>query len=274
MSINIQKNVFKCWVCDTSGKSIYYLVKRFASFELQQRWLTLTDQLDVRDFELLISGSHTIEKVAQKVELPREYVPLYSNGNSPYSCMVEKYLLKKRKISSSLLMRWKIGYCPSGEYEGRVVIPSFDEDGDVNYFSSRSFTSDWNPYKNPPVSKDIVFNELLVDWDSPVILVEGVFDAIHEPNMIPILGSTLSEKTELFQKIVERQKKVYIALDPDAFDKEYAIIDNLNKYGVETWKIPIGKGRDVGDMSVYAYQRAKQNACRVDYNYIFENIKI
>ena len=55
-------------------------------------------------------------------------------------------------------------------------------------------------YLNPPVSKNVVFNELYVDWDEAVVIVEGVFDAITVgQNGIPILGSSLREESKLFK---------------------------------------------------------------------------
>lgn len=272
LSVNVSKNVFKCWICDTSGKNNYYLLKRFGTFERQQEWLKLTNEVDVRDFELIISGSQLTQKVKQKIDLPAEYKPLW--GNSNLSSQRPINYLKKRGLNDSKILEWKIGYCTSGDYKERVIIPSFDEDGDVNYFVSRTFANDWKKYKNPEASKDIVFNELLIDWEEPVVLVEGVFDSAQEPNMIPILGSTLQEKTELFQKIVEKQTKVYIALDSDAKQKESKIIANLVKYGLEVWKIPTTDNKDIGEMSKWEYQRAKQNAKQVDFEYELFNINI
>ena len=272
LSVNIEKNVFKCWVCDTRGKNIYYLIKRFGTFDNQQEWLRITNEVDVRDFELFISGSQTEQKVKQKIDLPDHFVPLW--GSSSLSSQRPINYLKNRGISNSKLLEWKVGYCSKGEYKDRIVIPSFDDEGDINYFVTRTFTDDWLKYKNPPVSKDVVFNELLIDWDEPIVLVEGIFDAVHEQNMIPILGSTLNEKTELFQKIAASQAKVYIALDPDAYKKEVKIIQNLLEYGLGVWKIKVPKGKDLGEISKYEYQRLKQNAEKVGFEMFFENIAI
>ena len=228
--------------------------------------------MDVRDFELFISGSQTEQKVKQKIDLPDHFVPLW--GSSSLSSQRPINYLKNRGISGSKLLEWKIGYCREGEYRDRIVIPSFDDEGHINYFVTRTFTNDWLRYKNPPVSRDIVFNELLIDWEEPVVLVEGIFDAVHEPNMIPILGSTLNEKTELFQKIAESQVKVYIALDPDAREKEIKIIQNLLEYGLEVWKISVPKGKDLGEITKYEYRRLKQNAEKVGFEMFFENIAI
>ena len=51
---------------------------------------------------------------------------------------------------------------------------------------------------NPEASRDIVFNQLYLDFDEDLTIVEGVFDAIIAgPNAVPILGSTLNEDSAL-----------------------------------------------------------------------------
>ena len=272
LAVNLNKG-FHCWVCDTSGKNVYYLLKRFGSFDNQQEWLKITNQIDVRDFELIITGSTVQEKIKQKIDLPKEYKPLFTGSIDLYSQKPLNYL-KSRGFSQEKILEWKVGYCPSGEYKGRVIIPSFDDEGDVSYFVSRTYEKDWKKYKNPKASKDIVFNDLLIDWEKPIILVEGVFDAIHEKNMIPILGSTLSERSDLFQKIVEKAKKVFIALDPDAYKKELDIISSLIKYGVDVWKIEVPEGKDLNDISKYEYQRLKMTAVEVRFDTLFSMINI
>ena len=49
-------------------------------------------------------------------------------------------------------------------------------------------------YKNPPMSKDTVGFELFINWNEPIVLCEGVFDAIAiRNNAIPLLGKFLSK---------------------------------------------------------------------------------
>ena len=273
LSVNIDKNVFKCWVCDFRGKNIYYLVKRFASFEQQQEWLRITNQTDIRDFEVMFSGSYQQEKLKQKIDLPENYKPLFGATSYLYSQRPLNYL-RKRGIDHKKILEWKIGYCDEGEYKNRIIIPSFDCEGDVNYFVSRAYDGSHKKYKNPPVSKDIVFNDLLIDWSRPVILVEGIFEACHELNMIPVLGSTLSEYSELFEKIVENQTPVYIAFDHDARDKEMKLISNLLKYGLEVRKIKSPKEKDLGELTKKEYCEIKQNSECVKFEDLFELISI
>jgi len=265
LSVNIEKNVFKCWVCDTRGKNNYYLLKRFGTFSQQQKWLQTTNEVDIRDFELFVSGSETEQKVKQKIDLPDGYKPLFAGSDYLYSQRPLNYL-KKRKISQRQIFDLKIGYCTGGEYKDRIIIPSFDEDGDINYFIARSYVGDWMRYKNPPVSRDIVFNDLNIDWDLPVILVEGAFDALKEPNMIPILGSTLREDSELFQKIINNTSEIFIVLDPDAKKKETDIISKFLKYDITVHKIDIENYSDVSAMPDKVYFENKKNATKITNN--------
>tara|TARA_Y100001938_G_C8088768_1_gene433728 strand:- start:1123 stop:2064 length:942 start_codon:yes stop_codon:yes gene_type:complete len=269
LSVNVEKNVFKCWVCDTRGRDNYYLVKRFGNFNQQQEWLKITNQTDIRDFEVMFSGSYREEKVEQIIELPEEYKPLFSVSEYLYSQKPINYL-KSRGISHKQIFNWKIGYCSEGEYKDRVIIPSFNEDGDINYFIARSYIGDWMRYKNPPASRDIVFNDLNIDWEEDIILVEGVFDAFKEPNMIPILGSTLRENSELFQKIVNNKCNVFIALDLDAREKEKNIILKFMDYGVPVYKIDTKGYKDISEMPNRVYFDRKEKAIPINRDNFFE----
>ena len=109
--------------------------------------------------------------------------------------------LNKRGISDLDILRYNIGFCDKGEYAGRIVVPSYDEDNNLNFFVARTYEDDWMKYKNPEASKDIVAFENQVNWNKPIILVEGVFDAMAvRRNAVPILGKSLPKA--LLKKIV------------------------------------------------------------------------
>ena len=217
LAVNIHKNVFHCWVCDYRGRSIRRLIRRFGSFTNLKRWDEITGRMDLRDFADLFVDRDEKEP-PPKIELPEEFISLTSETPPRTAAYAIRYL-KERGVSYADIVKWKIGYCFDGLYRGRVVIPSFDDDGDPNYFIARSYIKDSYKYKNPPSSKDIVFNELFVDWNEDLVLVEGVFDAIRAGNAVPILGSTLRSDSKLLRKIVFNDTPVYMALDPDAADK-------------------------------------------------------
>ena len=87
-------------------------------------------------------------------------------------------------------------------------------------------------YKNPPVSKNIIGFDLFINWDEPIILCEGVFDAIAiKRNAIPLFGKTIPKK--LMKKIYEKQiKTIYILLDSDAYWDSIKMTDVLMRNGI------------------------------------------
>jgi DNA primase len=174
--------------------------------------------------------------------------------------MARKYL-KERGVNKRDIIWWKMGYCSSGEYENRIIIPSFNDEGNADYFIARSYVGDFPKYKNPPVGRDIIFNDLFVDWTDDVVLVEGAFDAITVGhNAVPLLGSTLREESKLFHKIVQNDTPVYLALDPDAEKKSLNIINKLLTYDVELYKINIYPHVDVGEMTREQFIERKSQA--------------
>lgn len=260
LSINIEKNVYKCWVCDSRGNNIRRIVRRFGEYKHRQEWSRFEAQVD---YSLLEDPFGEVVIPEEPVELPEDFISLANKDIPPTGFPARKYL-KERGISKKEIIWWKIGYCFSGEYKNRIIIPSFNEEGKLNYFIARSYDDHYQRYKNPPADKDIVFNDLFVDWTSDVILVEGVFDAMRAGhNAIPLLGSTLREDSKLFSKVVKNDTPVYIALDPDAEKKSLEIIYKLLTYDVELYKIDIESYTDVAMMPRDEFVERKRNASRM-----------
>ena len=255
--------MFKCWVCEYRGTNIGRLVKKYADFSLRSKWKQLTGQVEIERFDEIISSlfPEDTEEVEEVVKLPNEFVSLANKSKSVLSTKARNYL-SSRGITDEDILFWKIGYCPSGEYAGRIIIPSFNDNGDCNYFIARTYQGDWRKYMNPPASKSkIIFNELYIDWDEDLTLTEGVFDAIVAgKNSVPILGSSLREQSKLFKSIISNDTPVYVALDPDAQEKASYLIENLIKYGAEVYNIDVQPYNDVGEMPKTEFLNRKRAA--------------
>jgi len=261
-SINLDKSVYKCWVCDYRGRNIRRIVRSYGSYNQLQKWDSISERSDLERFaELFMETEPTEDK--SKVELPEEFTSLSADKVPATGTYALRYL-QKRGVTRDDILRWKIGYCFSGEYRNRIIIPSFDEDGDCSYFIARSYTGDSYKYKNPRASKDVVFNELFINWNKDLILVEGVFDALVAGNAVPILGSTLRRGSDLLRQIVRNDTPIYIALDPDAADKERRIIKMLLEYDIELYKIDVSGYEDVGAMTKEVFEERKNNATFID----------
>ena len=274
LSINIEKDNFKCWICDYKSPSLYRLVRRYGSYNQRTEWEELTGRMDLSntptDLSSLIKNMGKKKEIDPEeiINLPEEFRTLTGKKNHISSVKASRYL-SSRNIKRQEILKWKIGYCASGEYEGRVIIPSFNMDGRVNYFIARSYEGEWMKYKNPAVTKDIVFNELYVDWENDLTLVEGVFDAIVAENAIPLLGSSLREDSLLFSKIVNHDTPLYVALDADAEAKAMRLIKNLVQHDCEVYKVDVSGYDDVGTMPQEVFIKRKEEAIPMDLDSSF-----
>jgi hypothetical protein len=239
LAINLESDVFHCWVCSWAGRSLLPILKTLGP----------TDQ-DYVDYLAENRGDKPdAAKVYDKVRLPGEFRPLCVPWQSPYYRQAIGYLAD-RGITSDDILTYKLGYCETGRYAERIIIPSFDEYGELNFFVGRAI---WErqglPYLSGVFEKDIIFNDLLVDWSKPITIVEGPFDAIKSgTNAIPLQGKILSQK--LLDKILVKKVKVFVALDTDAADVTIKIAEQLMKLGVNVniIKLPI-KYKDPGEMT-------------------------
>jgi len=257
-SVNIDKNVYKCWICDARGRHLRRVVRRFGTFKQRQAWDQLTDEVDLTSFDSIFDPAIELE-TEQTVDLPSEFISL-ANKNLPITSKPAMKYLRDRGVTRSDILKWKIGYCSSGQYENRIIVPSFRDDGYANYFVARTYSKHWKRYLNPPASNNVVFNELYIDWNSDLCIVEGVFDAIVAGNAVPLLGSSLRENSKLVQQIVKHDTPVYLALDPDAKAKEQKIAKMFMQYDIELYKVDVSGFDDVGEMTKEEFKNCKRNA--------------
>jgi len=216
-------NPWHCWVCNTRGKTIPGLLKKMEAY----------DKIDEAK-KLIPQGSFVDEIVVKNdLFLPKEYIPFI---DKPTNLMARHALayLKNRGVTIEDMIKYHMGYCESGEYRNMVIIPSYDSNGNLNYFTARSFEKDpYRKYKNPSVSRDIVPFEMFINWNSPLVLCEGPFDAIAiKRNAIPLLGKNI--QTNLMKKIVSSKvEKIYIALDSDALKSSLKFCEKFMNEGKE-----------------------------------------
>ena len=256
-SISIDKNCYKCWICDYRGKSIFNAIRSFGNQQQISEWAILDGKVDFSNI-----SDEEIEK-EEKITLPEEFITLTSKKTTPTTLPAKKYL-SSRGVTFDDILWWKMGFCTKGKYANRVIIPSFDMDGNIDYFIARTILPHARNYLNPPSKKDKIFNELYLDFTKDVTLVEGVFDAINAGNSIPLLGSTLREDSSIFKTIVSKCEKIFIALDPDAKQKEQQIMSLLTSYGIDVFKIKINPHKDVGEMPREEFIKRKKEAILID----------
>ena len=247
------KNFWECWVCKTRGQSIFSLVKQLK--------LPKNEAQEILKF--VKKGKKYEYKNDDVVELPKEFKKLTSASSTSIIANKIKKYLHERGLTENDFIKYNVGYTTTGEYGGRIIIPSYSSSNRLNYFIGRTYENSYFKYKNPKSSKDIVFFENLINWNQPIILCEGAFDAIAiRRNAIPILGKSLSPS--LTKKIITSNvKDIYIALDKDAQKDALEISQKLLNLGKRIFLVDL-KEKDPSEMGFKAFTRLIQTAEELD----------
>ena len=240
LQVNTESQKWQCWVCGSKGRSIYALVKKTGA----------EDHILKQVAELVGKPKRSvIEKAYDVLSLPPEFIPFVTgNPKDPDFNNAFHYLTKTRNITKYDVLKYNMGYCDKGQYTGMVIIPSYDSQGQLNFFTGRTYyTNSSFKHKNPKVSKDIIGFDLFINWNEPVTIVEGAFDAIAvKRNAIPLFGKRLMDsiKTRIIDSGV---KRINIALDKDAITDALDMCEYLISNGMEVRLVEMGD-RDPSDL--------------------------
>ncbi len=226
LEINYFKNRFNCWACGKTNHMhgpIEKLVKRYGT------------KHNLADFMLIKPEEEEIEEYLDNIKrdrviaLPEEFRLLKDSNETHPRYKWAMYYLRQRGITDEIIDKYNIGFVSEGLYRDRIIIPSYDSNGILNFFIARSFNDRIKPkYLNPSVEKqDLIFNEKLLNYDATIFLVEGAFDHIVIPNSVPLLGKVLHPKLKL-ELLEKANADVVIVLDDDALKDAKAIKRELN----------------------------------------------
>jgi DNA primase len=257
LEVNISTQHWHCWVCNARGRKIPILARKL---NVDRHKISKLIEL-TNDTDRLPSRTSTDTPV---VNLPKEYRPLwhFDKGSPEYRNAI--CYLRNRNINIFDILKYKIGYADKGLYSGKIIIPSFDANGNLNYFVSRAYyKEDLQKHRNPNVSKDIIGFELHINWDMPIILVEGAFDAIAiKRNAIPLFGKTISNT--LKKRIVERNvKTIYICLDQDAKKQALETCDYFMANGIDVYLVDIPNS-DPSELGYKKIHDILDSTCRLN----------
>ena len=239
LQINIKNQNWHCWVSNVGGRNFYQLFKKVSAS--REQFAELVELVGENKYYKVKKDDSKIT-----VTLPKEFKPLWNGGDGIVKRHALNYLYK-RGITDKDIMKHNIGFCDEGQYSNRIIIPSYDSDGQLNFFVGRDFYNSKMKYKNSPTPKDVIGFDLFVNWDEPIILCEGVFDAMaFKRNAIPLFGKNVMKK--LHKKIIESQvKTLYLALDNDAKSDAIKISDTFVNEGIDV-KLVMLKDKDPSEI--------------------------
>lgn len=257
---------WQCHVCketnNMSGRNLFKLLKNVNAKNTYYYELSKIVKNINKNFSFVFNEE---QKQQNAITLPEEFISLIDDKNN----LAYEYIAK-RGILDSDIIKYNIGYCKDGTYKNRIIIPSYDFLGNLNYFIARSYDETWLPkYKNPKFEHknfSIIF-ELYINWKMPILIVEGVFDAIAaRRNAIPLLGQSigLGLKSKLLEKDVD---DIIIALDNDAIKTSMKYVEKFISEGINVRFINLN-GKDPSEIGFEKFISSYNKSTNID----FENL--
>ena len=137
--------------------------------------------------------------------------------------------IKERNIPEST----KLFVAHKGKFQGRIIIPIYDEHDDIVYFQGRRIVDSMpKKYDNPTLKKGhTILNKHKFKKDKYIVVTEGLIDALSiGDNGTSVMGKELSE--DFISNIIGLSDKgVIVALDNDKDGiKSLKIFMKNNKY--------------------------------------------
>lgn len=241
-----------CWACNTKARNLLPWIKRWHPCHLTEYISCFLQGEQLTEIE-----PEDIEEKNLPLMMPTGFDFLY-NSTDKEAWKAKKYLRGRGTFAEKDYWYWKFGIATNSDLFGRIIIPSFDCDGNINYWTARSYDRKAFPkYMNPSTPREsVIFNEINLDWTKPITLVEGPFDLLKcNENATCLLGSSFGPDYLLFRKIVENETPVIMALDEDAKEKTLNISKLLVEYGVTVRILSVSKEKgDVGNMTKKEFQ--------------------
>jgi len=243
LQVNTETQKWHCWTCNSGGKKLTSLLKRL---DVDRKTISIIREIYGDSH---YNSQNEDEGTKVYIQLPKEFISLNEEPkgfNPEYKHAI--HYLNERGITQKEIVKYNIGYCKDGLYNRRIIIPSYNCDGQLNYFVSRSYYPEEKmKYKNPPISKNVICLESQVNWNEPIILCEGVFDAITiKRNAIPLLGKFPSKL--LVEKIfMSGVSDIIISLDNDAINEALKAAEYFRKQGINV-KMMYMKDKDASEI--------------------------
>lgn len=238
LAINIEKMMFHCWACDYKGSVKKLLYEYGSNNDVEILQNTKEIKIEKKAISGLNIGPHR---------------SLLYDWKTPDYIAARKYL-KSRCITDRIISEWDIRYCEEGPNKYRIIVPSKNNNNEIEYYIARGYYDYVKPkYRNPDFEKsDIIFGGSKIDWKKPVIVTEGVFDSIVLYNSVPILGTDISIYTKLITKFIENNTDVILWFDSDANKKVVTTNSLLKSYGINVKVVKMTEYNDISEANTKA----------------------
>ncbi len=272
LCVLVETGAFHCWVCNYKSPSIHKALFYLSRIDLLEEANYL--------YGIYKINKPKIETLEDNYEPIRNFKTVISAKNSKnyHERKFYDYCIS-RNLSDETISAYRMFYSDEQKHWGRVFIPSFNDAGFMNYHVGRLIKKPefgQSKYINPVVQKQkIVFNECDVDFKKELVLVEGPFDltACYGKNATCLLGSSIDQEYVLFQKIVENNTPIVLALDPDATKKCISIAGLFSLYNIDVSIVDLPEETDPSSLGNVKFLNLLKEKNKFNISYKINKIK-
>jgi len=259
LAVRLEDGVTHCWVCNKTARTPAKFVPLYNAYSL------------LPELEAAFGAGGELFKGAEEVpdevvaELPSDFALVCDEIDRgvmhPDKIAAIRYL-EKRGVTYNVAKYFRLGLSNESIFRRRVVFPSFDQEGNLNYVTARAIDDEttFKYFNTQRQRSSLVFNEIDAAWNRELVLVEGPFDllACNGMNAVPMLGSWMDENYLLFNRIVTNKTPVVLALDPDALKKQEKIAKRLLQYEIPVRVVDWSGYSDETDPSKVGHDKFKK----------------
>lgn len=261
LSIRIDDGVVNCWVCGVKGMHPIFIVRKHFS--------RVEEDLLLQHYPLARARQETIVDTRPKPRLMDDFklLALRIDSRDPDVRACHRYV-RERGLSLDDCWRYRLGFSRHHIWSRRVILPSFDAAGELNYYTGRAVdTSAHLRYNTVEADRSkIIFNEIDIDWSRQLVVCEGPFDMLKcGDNAVPLLGNSLNEESALFCSIVGHRTPIALALDSDMRRRTLQLVKQLQSYNVDVVVVDLDSRKDPGEMSRDEFSSALARAKPVEW---------
>ncbi len=269
-SYNVEKNKWRCFSCGAQGGivGLVMMVKQIR-FKPAVKWLSERFGLTNVDSEDVLMSSlewrqkateenRKVEElyIAQETQLPYHYDSNWKGAKDE----IRSYM-STRNFSKLVLHHWGIGFCNSGYWSDRIIIPFVQWDKVVGFTARSIYDKEEDYFRAHPDSDryakymhkastpidQVIFGHDAGYKSSDPVFVEGSFDCIrlrtHGINCYSTLSNNVSESQA---KMIERYHDGSIIVMPDNDLGGKLMVEKFvermgHKWNVKVCQYPKGK---------------------------------
>jgi len=209
-----------------------------------------------------------LQETKTQIEQPEGFVPLWCDPGLTAEVFSEaRGYLRGRGYGRKSWADIKLGAVSSGYFANRIVIPIFKTKNRVTW--SGWVARDWTGYAIRKYLYPVGMNRnetmfeawrLFDDSDAPLMIVEGVFDALpYHGDAIAVLGKPSHGQIELMK---QSKRTMIVVLDGDAWETGFALSQKLKLNSCKANYVKLPAGEDPASVDHEWLRDAVKNAAR------------